>query len=38
MFLFTPPSLLATGVSGFVAEFVKRKLAEKNRKPGGKKK
>jgi hypothetical protein len=25
-------------VSGFVAEFVKRKLAEKNRKPGGKKK
>jgi hypothetical protein len=26
------------GVSSFVAEFVKRKLAEKNRKPGGKKK
>jgi hypothetical protein len=26
------------GVSSFVSEFVKRKLAEKNRKPGGKKK
>jgi hypothetical protein len=27
-----------TGVSTFVSEFVKRKLAEQNRKPGGKKK
>jgi len=27
-----------SGVSQFVAEFVKRKLAERNRKPGGKKK
>jgi hypothetical protein len=29
---------LSAGVSTFVSEFVKRKLAEQNRKPGGKKK
>jgi Na+-transporting methylmalonyl-CoA/oxaloacetate decarboxylase gamma subunit len=30
--------LLCSGVSTFVSEFVKRKVAEQNRKPGGKKK
>lgn len=33
-----PPPNTHAGVSSFVAEFVKRKLAEKNRKPSGKKK
>jgi hypothetical protein len=32
------PDHCAAGVSTFVSEFVKRKLAEQNRKPGGKKK